>query len=231
MKIAVLSDIHGNQYALKAVMAELDRIGVDSLLVLGDLVGYYYGIEEVLELLISNRKVTFIKGNHDQMLLDILDGVMDPTVIRDKYGSAHDLALRGLGNAEIEFFRNLLDHQMINEDGVSFSLNHGSPFDKDQYLYPDSELTILQKCDQKVDFVLIGHSHHAFVFKNENSLLVNVGSVGQSREHGGVASWCLVDTNTKAIQIKYSPYEIDGLLAEIRANDSEKSYLREVLLR
>ncbi len=51
MKIGVLSDIHGNHYALKAVLEEARRCGVEYLFILGDLVGYYYYPDEVLKLL------------------------------------------------------------------------------------------------------------------------------------------------------------------------------------
>ena len=53
MKIAILSDIHGNNTALKAVLMEIDKIGVDKILFLGDYVGYYYSPDIIFNLMSS----------------------------------------------------------------------------------------------------------------------------------------------------------------------------------
>ena len=58
MKLALLSDIHGNQYALSKVINEIKMKNIETLIVAGDTVGYYYGIKDVLNLL-SNFKVYF----------------------------------------------------------------------------------------------------------------------------------------------------------------------------
>jgi predicted phosphodiesterase len=64
MKIGLVSDIHGNHEALKAVLSELDRIGVDEIYCLGDVVGYYSQVNEVCDELIA-RDVRCVMGNHD----------------------------------------------------------------------------------------------------------------------------------------------------------------------
>ena len=54
------------------------------------------------------------------------------------------------------------------------------------YLYPNTDKKILNKTgDTDADFVFVGHSHHPFMHKNDN-ILINVGSVGQSRQRGGL---------------------------------------------
>ena len=68
MKIAILSDIHGNHFALKSVLKEASNYDVQKFLILGDIVGYYYSPDLVLKLL-SNWDCHIIKGNHEDIFL------------------------------------------------------------------------------------------------------------------------------------------------------------------
>ena len=109
---------------------------------------------------------------------------------------------------------------------------HGSPLDPDLYLYPDSENELFDKCDAvDMDFVLIGHSHYSFIYRNKNSTLVNVGSVGQSRNMGGVAYWGVINTKNKCFEQKATPYDVSPLVKEVEQIDPKINYLKEILLR
>src|SRR5882724_9307027 len=67
MAIGIISDIHGNYEALTAVLAELDRMKIDEIYCLGDVVGYYTQINECCEELIR-RNIPSLMGNHDWYL-------------------------------------------------------------------------------------------------------------------------------------------------------------------
>lgn len=71
MKIAICSDIHGNQYALNNFFKDIETQKIDKVLFLGDVFGYYYGQKECLQKLMECNKVYCIKGNHDQYFLDL----------------------------------------------------------------------------------------------------------------------------------------------------------------
>ena len=64
MKIAFISDIHGNFEALKAVLEEIDRMGITQIYCAGDVVGYYAQINECCEEL-RKREIPCVMGNHD----------------------------------------------------------------------------------------------------------------------------------------------------------------------
>ena len=83
----------------------------------------------------------------------------------------------------------------------------------------------------QVDFVLIGHSHYQFIHRNTDSLLVNVGSVGQSRSTGGLAQWAMVNTLSKSVQLMSTPYDASELIKQSTQIDFKIPYLREVLTR
>ena len=67
-KIAFISDIHGNYPALKAVLQDIDSLHVEKVYCLGDLVGYYSQINEVINT-IKSRKIECILGNHDYAMI------------------------------------------------------------------------------------------------------------------------------------------------------------------
>ena len=64
MKTAFISDIHGNYEALKSVLTEIDRLGVDHIYCAGDVVGYYSQINECCNEL-RERDIPCVMGNHD----------------------------------------------------------------------------------------------------------------------------------------------------------------------
>ena len=200
MKIAVISDIHGNYDALVEVLEKAKKENVEHILVLGDIVGYYYHPDKVLELL-SEWSFDIIKGNHEIILEDlILDSSLQES-IRVKYGSGHKEAINKLSKKQLEFLKDLPESKSVHFDGVSILMCHGSPWSNNYYIYPDCEKKIIQKCDsQEHDFVLIGHTHYAFLYKCEHSIIINPGSVGQSREKGGFAYWSIVDSKDKSYE-------------------------------
>ena len=82
-----------------------------------------------------------------------------------------------------------------------------------------------------MDFVLTGHSHYSFIHRNQNSTLINVGSVGQSRNMGGVAYWGVINTKNKCFEQKATPYDFSLLVKEVELIDPKINYLKEILLR
>lgn len=231
MKIGVLSDIHGNHYALSEVLKIAKQEKVDKLLVLGDMVGYYYHPDKVLEML-AEWDCVLIKGNHEKILEQILNKEKTEIEVQKKYGSGHKLALEKLSKAQLQKIISLPEQNKIRLNNVNLLMCHGSPWDTDFYLYPDTKKEILDKCDTNdADFVLIGHSHYSFVHRNKNSTLINIGSVGQSRYMGGIANWVLINSINKTFELKATPYAISALLKEVEQIDPEIHYLKEILLR
>lgn len=231
MKIAVISDIHGNYDALVAVLKKAKKENVEHILVLGDIVGYYYHPDKILKLL-SEWSFDIIKGNHESILESLIDTPSLKESIRIKYGSGHEEAINKLTNEQLKFLKYLPETKSVQFDEVSLLMSHGSPWSNDYYIYPDCENETILKCDSKEhDFVLIGHSHYAFAIKNTNSILINPGSVGQSRQTGGKASWCIINTENKCFQFVSTDYNIENLLTEISKKDAEIKYLTEILKR
>ncbi|MGF7079858.1 metallophosphoesterase family protein [Mucilaginibacter sp. UYCu711] len=231
MKIAVISDIHGNSYALAEVLKTATNNKAEQLLVLGDICGYYYHTDKVWQL-ITEWDYKFIRGNHEEILLQLKNGEVTFEEIRNKYGSGHRQALDKMTITDIDYITTAPVTMDLIIDNVKIKMCHGSPMDSHQYLYPDTKKEILEQCDEEgFDFVLVGHSHYPFAYRNKNSILINVGSVGQSRYAGGIASWAIIDTKNKSFEIKNTVYNTSELIKEIELIDPDIDYLRSILVR
>ncbi len=231
MKIAILSDIHGNDLALRAVLQEIDKLNVDKILLLGDYVGYYYNVN-VLFSLIDGYDKELIKGNHEILLQQTLYDNEMSAEIQKKYGSGIEYAKKNLSNKQIDYLVNLPEKKKIKIDGLSILMCHGSPWDICEYIYPNPSAKVKQKfMEYDADFIFIGHTHRPFVFEQDNKVLMNVGSVGQNRVIGGVASWGFLDTANKMHLIKETYYDIKKLIEQVKTIDPAHKYLIDVLKR
>jgi putative phosphoesterase len=231
MKIAVLSDIHGNDIALRNVLAEAAQQHVERVFVLGDIVGYYYHPDAVLALL-SEWNCNIIQGNHERLMLEAQSNEARAVELTAKYGSGLRIALIRLSPEQVQTLAELPVSAEVAVDGVRCFLTHGAPLDPDQYTYPDSDVALLDRCGSvDADFVFIGHSHYPFVYRGPKAQVVNVGSVGQARDRGGFASWALLDTDSRTVTHKSTPFDPTEILEEIQNIDPHLPYLGQVLRR
>lgn len=231
MKIAVLADIHGNAGALRAALIEARKRGVEHLVVLGDLIGYYYAARDVLEQL---REWPFvaIRGNHERMFAEALSSDRSMQAYRERYGSALDLAAATLERQDIDWLISLPDRLSVDLDGLALELCHGSPRDPDEYIYPDANAATLEACQiAGPDLVLMGHTHYPMLATGQRPLLLNPGSVGQARDRGGFACWCRIDTKSRVVVQERTPYDTRALIDEARRRDRHLPYLADVLDR
>lgn len=231
MKVAILSDIHGNDYALKEVLKTAAKQGIQKLLILGDFVGYYYNPDKVFKML-ENWDYSFIKGNHENILRELIDKNLNVSELKKKYGSGHLLAIERLSEMYLSRLLSAPDNKIEIIDGLIFTMYHGAPWNNDEYIYPNSSIDILKRCnDVNSDFVLIGHSHYSFIHFNNESILINPGSVGQSKNMGGFAYWTVINTTSKVIESKVTPYDSTKLVREIESYDPDVTFLKTVLKR
>jgi putative phosphoesterase len=231
MRLAILSDVHGNYDALNAVLEECKKYKIEQYLCLGDYVGYYYEPKKVWDLIYSLNGVK-IKGNHEDLLNGSLSSRVIRNQIKEKYGTGHQVAQNQLSSEEIKQLYNLPEKKLIQIGKYTFELNHGSPWDQNFYLYPDTAPEILEKANNlAIDFVLVGHSHYPFIKKLTHSTIINPGSVGQNRQKGGLASWVFVDLEEIKIEIISTKYCVKSLAKKVKINDPDKTYNYSILFR
>jgi putative phosphoesterase len=182
--------------------------------------------------LLSEWEYIFIKGNHEELLSKILAGELDIKVLQEKYGSGHRAAISSISSSQLEKLIKSPEKLLIEIEGLKILMSHGSPWDKNLYLYPDTDEKILNMASETgADIVLIGHSHYQFLHNHKNTVLLNPGSVGQSRSTGGLADWAIINTKNKVIQLRSTLYDTTSLITEVNETDPENAYLKNVLTR
>lgn len=231
MKIGLLGDIHGNALALQAVLAVAETEGVEHLLVTGDLVGYYFAPDKVLELLEPwDRHI--VRGNHEDMLTAARRYPALLPEIEKKYGSGLRIALDCLAEEQLDMLCNLPHPAQVAIDGRRLLLCHGTPWDNNEYVYPDADAALLVRCASPgIDMVILGHTHYPMVREIGATMIVNPGSVGQPRNRTPGAQWALYDSVTLTVSLRCESYDHCAVAEEARRRHPNHPYLSNVLER
>lgn len=228
MKIAILSDIHGNIDALNQVIKAIKKDNISIVFSLGDQLGYYYDAEAVYTAL-DNLNCEMIAGNHERIFLDYLEN--SSPKIDQKYGLGFKKYKESFSSNLIQKIKDLPDFKYLCIDGLNFGLFHGASFNSDYYVYPTEKRDVLNAfAEIPADVAFIGHSHYPFVFNCGEKLIVNVGSVGQSRVVGGIANWGVYDTQNRVYIPKSTLYDTNKVISKLEQEDLGK-YLKTILER
>jgi predicted phosphodiesterase len=231
MKLGILSDIHGNDDALRVVLQEFQQRHISDLLFLGDLVGYYPFAAECVKLL-AGFHVTGVLGNHDQVALQCLATGMRPAAAYSRsYGSALERTLAAGNTAVQSFLQGLPLRRSLVIAGRTLEMIHGSPWDAlEGRVYPD--FADWQRFNAiSADVVLLGHTHYPIVRNEGNVLVLNPGSVGQARHRSGVACAAVLELPAMTATLIELPCECGRILANAHQHDPQLPYLTEVLTR
>lgn len=231
MKIGILGDIHGNDFALHAVLNAAQPLGVDQWLNAGDMVGYYFAPGRVIELL-GSLKCRSVRGNHEEMLCRSRNDPDFLLAVNAKYGSGIREALAQLSSRELGDLCELPHPLSLCLDGRNILLCHGAPHDIDCYVYPDGEFPVVENRLTEYDLVVTGHTHYPMHRAiGAKTFLVNPGSVGQPRNRQPGAHWALYDTDSGEVSFRRESYDYSRLQAEARRRHPELPYLADVLGR
>jgi len=229
--IAVLGDIHGNFFALNAVLEDVKEKSTSQLLITGDLVGYYYHADQVLDAL-KDWQYELVQGNHDAMLGEIStwsNGKKE--TYRQKYGAALEYTASLFTKEQITYLAELPYRKKLIVDNCHILLCHGSPWNRDEYVYPDAPNDTLAHCAKgNFDVVIMGHSHYPMIKKYGATLILNPGSVGQPRNRQS-PSWILLNLDSLDVELRHVTYNVKEVIAEAQQRDPEVPYLAEVLKR
>lgn len=231
MKIGVMGDIHGNHLALEAVLKSAKNLGVQKLLITGDLVGYYFWPKLVLELL-EPWDCLIVKGNHELMLSKVLNNVSLLSEIESSYGSGLRVALEELTVLQKDWLINLPHPLKLRVDDNLILLCHGSPFSLEEYVYPNTdELSLKKMALTGYRWIIMGHTHYPMEKKYKKTSLLNPGSVGQPRNRRHEAHWSLLDTVSEEVNFHIESYDFQFIVNESKLRHPEIPYLWEVFLR
>jgi predicted phosphodiesterase len=227
MRIAVLSDIHGNLVALEAVLAALQPY--DAVWQLGDIVGYGPQPDEVVARLAAEKAIG-VRGNHDSAALGELD--------LDAFNDDARAALEWTVGRIVPPTRDWLSRLPLRHEHEQFTLVHGSPRDPTwEYIFslgtarPNFAAFSTRYC-------LVGHTHVPLAVRqdearlepvlpddgdtlalDERRAIINPGSVGQPRDGDSRASAMVIDTEQSVVEwrrVEYSIGDVQSLMHDAR---------------
>lgn len=221
MRLGIISDIHANFEALRALSEPLAT--VDKVLCLGDLVGYYCQPKEVIDYMRSLDALCIL-GNHDDFLLRGCPSDAPPAV---RFGI--EFADRVLDDDHRQWLASLPLVWGAVFDGRSFLLTHGSPWQPlRDYMYGDS--VKLQRLDAfHFDVVAFGQTHRAVQRLDRKPYLLNPGSVGQARDLKAVACGLIIDTETMAVEKIERPFDPTGVIHLAKVNGAGQWVTKHLL--
>ena len=182
MKIAVISDIHGNMEALNAVLEDIKSNNCDKIFCLGDYA--MAGPEpDIAVNFFMAQKYTMIQGNTDLMIAtyseDVYNAVKEKApVMAEALKSDANI----LNNEQKTFLKNLPAQLELEEGGLKILLVHGSPRRNNEDILPNTPPEKVEEMLEGVtaDIVLCGHTHlPCGIQTSQKQTVVNVGSVGR----------------------------------------------------
>lgn len=238
MRLAVVSDIHGNLAALCAVLDHMDTQQVDEGISLGDNVGYGADPSPVLRLL-RDRKFLSVCGNHEA-------GLVSPQ-LRNRF-NPHSREALELTRGWIE--PGLLEMMATMEPVLlrwGYRFVHGMPPDSPfRYLYEfhDSRLPEVFRLFSE-ELCFIGHTHEPKLIRRDGEghvmelpfvegehllpqgcrHLVNVGSVGQPRDGDPRAKYVVWDTHARVLTLHCVAYDVDAAACRFREAGVPQRYI------
>ncbi|HAE41222.1 MAG TPA: hypothetical protein DCG57_21700 [Candidatus Riflebacteria bacterium] len=178
MKIAVISDIHGNFVALEAVLKDVKERGCDRLVCLGDLATLGPQPVQVLEA-VMEENCDCIMGNHDQALLS--PDKWNELQIYSMVQPDLKWAMQHLDDRHYKFLSSFLPYKAVAmHDNYQILFCHGSPKSNIQVMFPDMDVEMLDEmCDGfSAQAIVNGHLHCQFRELVGKRLYINPGSVG-----------------------------------------------------
>ena len=198
MKIAVISDIHGNWQALESVIADYQLQGCKRVLCLGDLAMAGPEPNVVLDYIMNKaQNWTIIQGNTDKMIAEF------DLKMYDKLGKEFPVMANALldDNNIIDkdkkvFLGLLPERKELMIEGVGVLMVHGSPRRNNEDILPNMKISEIQDMisGENADLILCGHTHIPCGYQTlSKQTVVNVGSVGRPMTGNPKANYAIID--------------------------------------
>ncbi|MBI5179611.1 MAG: metallophosphoesterase family protein [Nitrospinae bacterium] len=218
MRIAIYSDVHGNLEALEAVLKDIKREEVDKRFFLGDVVGYGPNPNECIELVKKNADV-ILAGNHDWAAVGLTDSAyFNPYAKESLFWTMENIT-----DANKEYLRTLKPASTVD----NIQLCHSTPVEPQEWRYILTMQDAMDNYDGlEKPVCFIGHSHQPVIIEfadgsnivpirdiyktlePNRKYIVNVGSVGQSRDSNPESCYVVYDTKTNNIEYRRVEYDV-----------------------
>lgn len=221
MKIAIVSDIHGNSSALDAVLQHASRHGADGTVInLGDSVGYGPDPEAIVGWSESAHVIN-LRGDYDKKVLAKKYRKTGWAKVKNPDKRAmFAWTYNTLTKRSRKILKSYPKQRLLSLEGIQILCTHAGPGPRRQYLGPETPDAQLFELAQQTpgDIILCGHSHHSFVRWAANVLFINPGSVGRLDDGDPRASYAILEIigDKAEAQIFRVPYNLVPAVKAIR---------------
>ncbi len=223
MRVALISDIHANRYALEAVLEDSEKYGTDQYICLGDTV--YFGLYpgESYRMVRELNPLTWIKGNTDANIED-LDEIAPSSQFEQYLLDIARFTRDSLQQSEREALASAPVSASLEIEGQLITFCHGSPYSLYEKLVPSGETeetTAMRLQDEKACLICCGHTHIPGDFVVGSKRVINPGAIGYSFDGDTRTGYALLDISEGGIS--YHPRRVEW------EKDSYKKELEQAL--
>ena len=230
MRIALISDIHGNLVALQTVLADIETAHVDQIVCLGDVAANGPQPREVIEKM-RELGCPIVRGNTDEWFL--VPQTYDPNSEKERRLMAMlNWAMEKFSPADLDFMRTFQPTiQVPLDNGATLLCYHGSPQANTHVILattPDDELARMIG-DHRATVMAGGHTHQQMLRRYRDAFVITVGSVGMPFERGSInnqdrhppwGEYAIVDSRGKklAVELRRVPLDVNAVVHAARAS-------------
>ena len=226
MKIAIISDLHGNIDALESVLSDIKMENCTKIFCLGDIAMAgpepRTTIRKIQELM-KSKDFHIIQGNTDSMLsvfsFDTHKAIENVNAVM---ASAYLADSQLLNEEEKNFLKNLPEKEEIELFGIKILLVHGSPRKNNENIYPNLKIEEVEEMikDTNANIIFCGHTHIPCGYQtNTEQTVVNVGSIGRPFSEVPDSCYAIMDINetnaTYTIKHKFVKYDVEKAAEKI----------------
>ncbi len=231
MRIAVISDIHGNATAFREVLDDIDACRIDTIVCLGDNIGYGPEPETVINML-RQRDIDSVMGNHEMV-------IGNPDFL-EWFNPAARLSLEktmaAISNANAVYLSGLPDFITAHSCRFVHGFPPDSPTNYMFEIYPGEmkktmaemteplcfighthELALIAYQDGQVNHIPLDKGGRSYFLDPKAKYIVNAGSVGQPRDGTSEAKYVIFDDETYSLEIRHVPYDVNDTIKKIHA--------------
>jgi putative phosphoesterase len=217
MKIAFISDIHGNAVALDAVLKDIEQQGIDKIYVLGDIC--YRGPEPKRSLdLVRSLHTEVIKGNADEWVVrGVREGEV-PEKALELMNTERQWIVEQLEPSDIDYLNSLPAHLNLMIEEVGISAFHATPASLFDIVLPNADDNQIQSSlmqAQEAQVYVYAHIHKPYIRFLNGKVIMNIGSVGLPFDGLTKASYGLVEIEDGHLKtsIRRVSYDLERVVA------------------
>ncbi len=227
MNILLISDIHGNYPALRAIEAQLRELACDYILNCGDTTVYAPFPNECIDWL-RDHSAFSIRGNTDDKVIRLLRGKEFKKPSKPDKRIMYTSTVAQLSEENKRYLLELKKKKLLRLGKTFIGLFHGSPADHDEQLFADTPEKRLRElaAETACEVVVTGHSHSPFHRQIKGVHFINPGSVGRMFDGNPEASFALLQLDHGRISVTHRrcPYDVEAVVSALERHNLPAIY-------